>query len=101
MDDSMRGTERPVGVTRPSSVSPTSGGPASDRCDRRLVGARPVGGRLWVTRLDRLDQVLADPEQGIDLLLDLLGHLGMLVQERLGIPATLSWPLVAVGEERS
>src|SRR5215207_7616246 len=65
---------------------------------------RGFGGLQRVDRLvtlDRGDQVLADPERGVDLGLDLLRDLDVLVQVRLGVVAALAEPLVAVGEERA
>src|SRR5262249_9385132 len=57
------------------------------------------GGRR--VALDRLDEVLVDPQDFVDLGLDLLRNLLVLVEVVLGVVATLAEPLVAVGEERA
>src|ERR671930_477192 len=52
-------------------------------------------------RVDRRDEIALDPERLVDLVLDLLGDLDVLVEERLGVVAALTEALVAVGEERA
>src|SRR5918992_1655127 len=74
----------------------TSGSSRSGKLGDGLRVALAVG-----LPLDRLDEILVEPQRLVDLRLDLLGHLEMLVQVGLRVVAPLSEPLVAVGEERA
>src|SRR3954453_15912063 len=69
-------------------------------CDvvRTLVGRAVARPRR---RVDGRHEVLADAERLVHLALDLLGDLGVLVQERLGVVAPLAEALGSVGEERA
>src|SRR5262245_21129924 len=59
-------------------------------------------GRVGVlVALDRLHEVLVDPERLVDLALDLLGDVLVLVQVGLRVGAALADALFAVGEERA
>src|ERR1700733_192205 len=54
---------------------------------------------LGLRALDRRDLIGAYAERGVDLGLELHGYVRVLVQERLGVVATLAEPFLAVGEE--
>src|SRR5439155_27379143 len=79
----------------PPAVAPRL--PSPVLCDRLHVH-RPRPVRLRA--VDRRHEVTRDPQRLVDLVLDLLGHLGVLVEVALGVAAALPEPLVAVGEER-
>src|SRR3954451_5920579 len=64
-----------------------------------LLRQRAVGGGGAVV-VDRRDEIARDAERLVDLVLDLLGHLGVLVEVGLRVVAPLAETLVAVGEER-
>src|SRR4029077_3034168 len=65
---------------------------------RRFAGDRRGG---VLVAIDRRDQVLAQSERCVDLLLDLLRHRRVRVEVGLGVPAPLAETVVAVGEERA
>ena len=76
---------------------------------RRTCGLRPRPARRprrgppgpRRRRLESLARSRSRPSAVVDLVLDLLGHLDVLVEEGLGVVAPLAEPLVAVGEERA
>ena len=101
---------RASGSRRARTRQERSGGPAAAQAAAAAAGSgsgTPLtaaahqgrGGRR--VAVDRRHEVLADAERLVDLALDLLGHLGMLVQVALGVVAALAEPLAAVGEERA
>ena len=71
----------------------------------RLRLPRPPSPTAWSAGSSRgsiaLTEVAVDAQGGVDLGLDLLGHVRVLVEERLGVAASLTEPLLAVGEERA
>src|SRR3954454_5133720 len=77
--------------------------PSRPARSRRLIEGRDrrrvVAGRR--RRIDRRHEVAVDVQRLVDLALDLLGDLDVLVEERLGVVASLAEALVAVGEERA
>src|SRR5204862_4187811 len=58
-------------------------------------------GRRVLVAVDLDDELAVDAERRVDLVLDLLGELGVLDEKGLGVVAALAQALVAVGEERA